>query len=384
MIKPCAAREFENKARQINSYLINRGVEGSESNYATLLRIIKLYFEVLLYHQKNSVGGHRVKIKGQLYQIEVPIPHEDGEDRYVSIDQCANNLIKCVFDDLKSILDNKLFNDYLPVSNEVLETKAINLQIRLFFFYCETKAFPYERRDLLFAIGEDKAINSIHTKRNLLYEILEEESNVSDEDSEKKQRLDVIYRTYKTVIWAAVRIFIFHNHFDKIFKFLHQEFEFFDTLPKEIQIDDDLIINFLLTEIISNNHLFVVETKEAIRERYEDYRHFLSKHNQERFEKHLKFDMTKVSISHLSHEMVEHDFNGTDNSEIVTIISFVVSGFELKKEGEVLINDRALLRTRRVDNLFDDPVFSHLDESRVTSLNCVKRFNLITLTHGQI
>ena len=127
----------------------------------------------------------------------------------------------------------------------------------------------------------------------------------------------------------------------------------------------NLIVNSLLNELILNNNLFQFETKVEIEYILEEYKEFINEEQLSFLEESLNFNPENFTLGNTSIEIAEPDFKSQDIQQIKTLISFVVLKQSDDKYISHEIENNINVEFIRIDNLFDDPIYSFLDSTNL-------------------
>ncbi len=365
MIRPCKENKLIGNLNEINNYITIRKKVKVITNTDRLLNLIKLYFESLLCYKKNHKGNHHIRLNGKMYLFEINGFNEKGEEVKKGFDEIGESLIKDILKDLKITLNKDSLTKYLEICNEIIESYNIDITYKISLLNAEGKVFEKQWQYLLFEIEEEIAFNSIQKRKEFTLYILTNKTDFLKPDLELNEKLNSIYGTYEFLIRAAIRLFIFHNHFDQIFKYIYKEFDYFHSISDEIELDDNRIVNFLLQNLLLNNNLFLIEKKEVIENYFRDNIEFLSDENIKTIENDLSLELQNFELTNASIELAEPSFEKIDVDKITTFISFTVSGYKLIEEKQIKLNENVNLELKKINNLYDDPIFKFLDSSEL-------------------
>ena len=363
MIRPCKTKHFLRNFEELNNFLSIPIGEISKINRNTLINIIRVYFESLLCYNRIHIGNHRVTINRETFIIESK-GTDNGIKSIKGFDELAEILLRKVIKALSINIDIRPFTDLILLCNEIIETTNISVDHKIHLLSNEGEMFGQQWQYLLFELEEDLAIKSIDRRKDFVIKILTNENKYLGKKSspdEIEKKLDSLYTSYGGLVRTAIRVFIYHNHFEQIFKYIYHEFELFHNIPEDIEIDDNKIISILLRHLISNNKLFLVEDNETIEQYYQDNYELLSGENKKAFKSDLEFELKDIELQNSSVELAEPSFDGIDQNEITTTITFTISGYDLREETQIQLKENVSLELKRITNLFDDPIFSFLD-----------------------
>lgn len=360
MIKPCSEKKFLRNLQELNDYFVSRKRIKVITNTDRLINILKVYFESLLCYQRIHIGNNYIRIKGKTYLSEIH-GHDKGVPSTKGLDEIGESLIRDVLYDLKFTLNKDSLLDYILTSNDILDSKNIDIEYKIQLLNSEGKTFDKSWQYLLFDLEEHVAIKSINKRKEFVLKILTEDNNYFNTQDSNEEKLSSIYTSYGFLIRAAVRVFIYHNHFDKIFNYLYQEFELFHSIPEEIELDDNKIITILLRQLITNNKLFLIEKDEVVEGYFHDNYNLLSEESKSQFRSDFDFDIKDVELKDSSVELAQPNFEQVDRNNIITTITFILPGYIIDKESIISVRENIGIEFKNVRNLFDDPVFSFLD-----------------------
>lgn len=366
MIKPSKPNRFIVNMQEFNSYFVTRKKVKAITNTDRLLNLISLYFETLLRYRKINIGNNQVMINGRIFLAEINGVNKKGEEVKIGFDQIGENLITNILQDLKITLNTTSFLKYINICNEIIETKNIDISSKIDLLNAEGKSFGKQWQYLLFEIGEELALKSIELRKELVFTILKQKPNLLQNENESEDYLKSVYDSYDFLVKSAIRVFIFNNHFDSIFKFIYQEFEYFLQIPDEIELDDNRISFFLLRLLILNNNIFQLERQELIEEYFIDKEEFLTEENRNLIESDIKFSLKDLELQNASIELAEPSFEGLDQNQITTFITFTIPGYRIENDLQIKLDKNVILEVNNINTLYDDPIFKFLDDSELT------------------
>ncbi len=364
MIKPSHPNRFIRNLQEFNSYLVTRKKVEVISNTERLLGLIKLYFETLLCYKKISIGNNQVIINKKIYLSEINGTDKSGKGIKLGFDQIGESLFTNIINDLNKTLNHESYYKYINICNDVFESRNINIDSKIQLLNAEGKSFGKQWQYLLFGVDENIALKAIELRKVLVFDILKQKPQVSQ--NENKELYKSIYDSYAFLIKSAIKVLIFNNHFDQIFKYIYNEFDYFLGIPDKIDLDDNRIIFLLMRLLIINNNLFQLESKKKIEDCFIDKEEFLTEENRKAIESDIEFSLKDLELQNASIELAEPNFNGIDQNHIATIITFTVPEFRIPKNTTININKSVTLEVNNVNNLYDDPIFKFLDDSELT------------------
>jgi hypothetical protein len=234
-------------------------------------------------------------------------------------------------------LDKSHKFNILNVENTVLREKFANA-IRMMF--------------------ENKAKEALDVRKNF---ILSELRTLDESEGEEKaingRKKETIYNLLIYYIRNEIDVLIANNKFIDVIRLLYQKLE---------EKRDKRVMVALLHSLVSYNNLFLLERKEAIREKVVGYRTLIGEDKYVQLNELLNFSPEKVELKDLSIEPVEGDkkyikFADVDYQKVKTIISFVVPYESKKDHMKFEYPEKYTVEFLRLKNLFDDPIFRFLN-----------------------
>ena len=361
-IKECKASKYIENLNEINSFIQAKKKIDTLTNAERLLNLIKIYFETVLYHQTHSPRKFHVKIKGRLYESVLNAFDENGNPIKLEITEISERFITEVIKEIKKNLTIKLFEKLILLLNSILVNGRILKIQKLLLINSENNSFPNEWDKLIRLIPEELATESLQIRKKIITEVLKAPSNYQN-DEHLNDFVDTLNRAYIFYTRFLIKVQIANNHIVDVFKTIQDELNVLDSIKDIKHADIKSIVYFLLNELISNNNLFLFDTKEEIKNVLEDYKEYIDEEQLSSLREFLNFNPENFTLGNATVELAEPVFEVKNVNNIKTIISFVLP-YEIddKYIPHKLDND---IKTEfiRIDNLFEDPVYSFLDSS---------------------
>lgn len=364
-IKECNARDFMANLNEINSFFQAKKIYMNLNNTERLLNLIKVYFETVLFYQKNSHKKNIVKIKGTEYHVGINVIDNNGNKKEIDILDISEDLIKDICIEVKKFYTPELFESLLYLFNVILVNGSISLKHKIMLINSENLAFPNEWDKLVRKVSEKLGVDTFNIRKKIIIKSLETPTIcVSSENITKfVMSLNHAYINYLKIL---IKFHISKNHIVDIFKVIKSELDYFNNNSKMEYLHYNLVINSLFEELIKNNNLFQYESKEEIEVIINQYADILNDEQVANIENSLGFNPEEFSIDDLSIELAEPNFQGINENEIGTIISFVINKELTEKYYKTTIPESDItIEFLKTENLFDDPIYSFLDSTGI-------------------
>ena len=363
-IKECEASQYIENLNEINSFFQAKKKIGTLTNTERLLRLIKIYFETVLYHKKYSSSKYFVKIKGKLYRAEINSFDENGNHIILDIVDISEKFITDVIKEIRKSIHIELFEQLVILLNSILVNGRISMLQKLAIINGENVSFPNEWDKLIRVIPEKLAIESLQTRKSIICKTLKDPLQYQSEEHLENFILS-LNKAYIFYTKFSIKVHISNNHVIEIFKTIQDELNVLDSIKDIKHADLKFIVNFLLNELVSNNNLFQFETKDEITNLIEEYNEYIDSEQLLILKESLNFNPENFTLGNATVELAEPDFESQDINAIKTIISFVVPyNIDDKFITQDIENDVTIIFFR-VDNLFEDPIYSFLDSSEL-------------------
>ncbi len=363
-IKECKASQYIENLNEINSFFQAKKKIGTLTNTERLLSLIKIYFETVLYHKKYSSSKYFVKIKGKFYRAEINSFDENGNHIVLDIIDIAEKFITDIMKEIRKSINIELFKQLVILLNSILLNGRISILQKLSIINSENVSFPNEWDKLIRFIPEKLAIESLQIRKNIICKALKDPLEYQN----KEHLEDFILSLNKAYIFYtkfSIKVHISNNHVIEIFKAIQDELNVLDSIKDIKHADLKLIVNFLLNELVSNNNLFQFETKDEITNIIEEYKEYIDREQLSILKESLNFNPENFTLGNATVELAEPDFKSQDINDIKTIISFVVPYQIDDKFITHDVGNDVTINFFRVDNLFEDPIYSFLDSSEL-------------------
>ncbi|NOR56786.1 MAG: hypothetical protein GQ531_11355 [Sulfurovum sp.] len=363
-IKKCKASKYIENLNEINSFLQAKKKITTITNTERLINLIKLYFETVLYYQDHSNKKCTVQIKGKLYTTEINAFDKDGNPIVLDILDISEQFITNIIIEIKKTMNIELFEELLVLLNAILLNTQIPTPQRLLIINSENTSFPNEWDKLIRLLPEELAINSLKIRKNLILKVLREPLEYQKEEY-LDEFITSLNKAYIFYTRFSIKVQISNNHIIDIFKTIQDELNVLEILKDIKNADIKLIVNFLLGELITNNNLFQFETKNEIIDVIEKYKDHIDEEQSLTLKEFVTFNPENITLKDASLALSEPNFKNQDTNSLKTIISFVVPykiddkfiSHDIKNDIDITVE------FLRVDNLFEDPIYSFLDSS---------------------
>ncbi len=363
-IKECKASKYIENLNEINSFLQVKKNIDTLTNTERLLSLIKIYFETVLYYQNNSPKKCIVKIKGNLYTTEINAFDENGNHITLDIIEISEKFITDIIKEIQKNINIELFEQLIIILNSILINGRISILQKIFVINSENISFPNEWDKLIRFLPEELAIESIKIRKDLIVKALKEPLKYQIEEH-LNDFIISLNQAYIFYTRFLIKVQISNNHIIDIFKTIQDELNVLDKIKNVKNANLKLIVNFLLSELIFNNNLFQFETKDEIKDIIEEYKEYIEEEQLLFLKESINFNPENITLGNATVELAEPNFESQDENEIKTIISFVIAyKIDDKFISQDIEND-IKIEFLRVDNLFEDPVYSFLDSSNL-------------------
>jgi len=363
IIKECKASDYIENNKEINSFIQAKKNIDTITNIERLLNLIKIYFETAIYYQNHSTSKFIIKIKGRYYKSVVSSYDEKGNKLEVSIIDISSKFISEIINEIRKNITLETFKRLIILLNAILQNGQITTTQRLSLIYNENISFPNEWNNLIRILPEEIAEKSIQIRKNLIIKALKEPTQYKNNE-DTKEYIKALNEGYINYIKLLIKVQISNNHITDIFKLIGKELTFLEQIKDIDNANINLIVFFLLDELINNNNLFLFETKDEIIEILEDYKEFISEEEKLLLEENLSFNPENFELGEASIELAEPNFQNINENEIQTIITFVVNKRIDKKFISHTIENN-IVEFENIENLFEDPVYLFLDSTNL-------------------
>lgn len=361
-IKECKAPKYIENLNEINSFIQAKKKIDTLNNTERLLSLIKIYFETILYHQTHSPSKFQVKIKGKLYESVLNAFDENGNPIKLEITDISERFIIDVIKEIRKNLTVELFEKLIILLNSILVNGRVLKIQKLFLINSENNSFLNEWDKLIRLIPEELATESLQIRKRIITEVLKAPSSYQN-DEHLNDFVDTLNRAYIFYTRFLIKVHIANNHIIDVFKTIQDELNVLDSIKDIKHADIKSIVYFLLNELTSNNNLFLFDTKDEIKNVLEDYKEYIDEKQLSNLKEFLNFNPENFTLGNATVELAEPVFEVQNVNDIKTIISFVLP---YKIDDKYILHDldnNIITEFFRIDNLFEDPVYSFLDSS---------------------
>jgi hypothetical protein len=364
-IKKCKAPKFIPNLGEISSYYNARKNVPLITNISRLIGIIRIYFETLLYYKDNSPRKFIVNIKGRLYEAKINAHNEAGQPISLDLEDISDQLIKDVIYDLTKIINLEIFDQAIQLLNSILLTTKISVKQKISIINGENTALENRWYTLVRQLPEKLALDTILIRKDIIFQILKSPQKHFPDLTNIDQNISVLHNAYELYIKTLLRVHISNNHYIDVITALYNELEDIKKNSQYEYINVKRLVTFLLTQLVLNNNLFQIERKNKIREIIEEYGDYIDKDKSKIIYDGLDFNPANFELDKVGIELVEPDFLKEDLDSIKTVISFVLP-FQIEVGfTSYELEDNTKIEFIKINNLFEDPIFSFLDSFEI-------------------
>jgi hypothetical protein len=348
------ANEFFENVGEFRGYIVSRRTQ-PKLNPDKLINLLHVYFRsVLLYPSPDMREYYVTGPDRKLYVIQFPGHNTAGEKRPVSLGEMSNTLLADVCSDLLKTAQMAHIIHLIELFTKAIATPILDKSHKFNILNAENAVLKDKFTDAIRMMPENKAKETLDVRKTLVLSELRALNEVEDKkDAENAKKRETLYNVLIHYIRSEIDVLIANNKFIDILKFLYQELE---------ENSNKQVIAALLNNLVIYNNLFLLERKEAIRERVVRYRTLIGEEKYAQLNEMLNFSPEKVELKDFSIEPVEGDkknikFEGVDYQKVKTIISFVIHYKSKKDYMKFEYPEKYTVEFITLKNLFDDPIF---------------------------
>jgi hypothetical protein len=353
-----SGKEFFENVQEFKGYIVSRKKHPSLLP-DKLINLLSIYFRsVLLYPSPDTHKYYINDPDGKLYVIEFSGHNKAGEARSVSLAEMSNTLIGDVCSDLLKNSNISHIIDLIWLFTKAIGTPGLDKSHKLNIINAENTVLKERFTDAIRMMAEKRAKEALDVRKSLALAELHAFDRANDKANvENEKNRDTLYNILTKYIRCEIDLLIANNKFIDIFQFIYDELE---------EYDDKHLVTFLLNYLVIYNNLFLLERKDTISEKMEEYSSFISEEKSTLLNEMLNFSPDKVELKNFSIEPVELDkenikLENVDHEKINTIISFVIH-YKSKEDYISFSNpEKFTIEFIRLKNLFDDPIFLFLN-----------------------
>ena len=361
-IKACKADEFIPIMQELNNFTQARQAGKLINNVPKLVSLLKDYFRGLLYYVDNHTSSNIVEINKKVFQVKFGGTDQDGGKRELNMIEIHASLLREIFEYLSGHIDLTHFEEFTKITNAILIHHNIDLDIKISVLNSENNHFQARWHGLVRQIPYEMAVDTIGIRKKFLLRGLKEYIvEVNFEIKEEYQKnIESIYRLYEFYSKTYLKLLITNSHFSDIQLYIKDEL---NSLDKSEKIDKKRLITFNLVQLVLHNNLFQVLDKESIYDIVEQYEEYIQEPNKQLIQDGLEFNPENFEIGDMKLRLFEPDFKSYDaDNEIDTILHFVVPLRAKIDRQELVLDDGTELYFQTIHTLYQDPIFSFLDE----------------------
>ena len=277
-------------------------------------------------------------------------------------------LIKDVVSDLAKTIEPNIFCELIILLNSIIVSKKVALNHTISILNAENCLDQGQWYTLIRHLPEKLATETIEIRISLIFKMLKTPENSFSDQTIIDKNIEILHKAYELYVKTLLRIHIANNHFDNIRKSILNSIEKVIKNVEHEYFDAERLLNFLLTQLVLNNNLFHFDKKADLREMVNDYSISLKGELPKIVRDGLNFNPGNFEIKDLNFGLAEPDFSKTDLDKIKTHISFVVPYEIDEKPIELKPNETTHIYLTKINNLFEDPIFSMFDSAEM-SLN---------------
>ncbi|MCY1633520.1 hypothetical protein [Marinifilum sp. D737] len=361
MIYPCKERQFLGNTKEITSYFSAKNKYTILKNTDRLIDLIEICFSTLLFYNVRSSKRFIINIKGLDYKIEFNGTELNGNksDVVLELSEAVDSIVRSVFIQISYSINEVHFKKLQKLLISIFETKNISLSHKLNILNFENESLKDNNQLLLFRIEEKTAIKSISSRIKLVYSLFIEQQTLSTVENP-----EVTYNVFENFIKSSLRVFISRNHFTEGINFIKDELDRFEDVDPAIELDESKIVFILLSNLVTYNNLFQLISKEELKELIDDYKTFLNEEHSRSIYNDLDFNPNNFEIKDFSINLADPKYKNIDLNNINTIIYFIIHDSNTDDYQEIKIDNNSIF-IKKINNLFDDPVFAFLDKLRI-------------------
>lgn len=361
-IKACKSNEFIPIIEELSSFTHARQSGQLINNVPKLVTLLKSYFTGLLYYIGNNKSLYVVEIDKKLFQVKFGGTDQNGHKIELNMLETSTSLLREIFEYLAEHIDLAHFEELTKITNAVLLHHDISLDIKISILNSENNHFKAKWHLLVRQMSYELAVDTIRIRKDFLLRGLKEyiiEANFETK-YEYQKNIESIYKLYEFYSKTYLKLLILNSHFSDIQLYIKDELK---SLGRSEKIDKKRLITFNLVQLVLYNNLFQVLDKESIRDILDEYEDYIQELHKQLIQDGLEFNPENFEVDDMKLRLFEPNFKSYDvDNEIDTILHFVVP-FRAKIDRQKLVlSDGTELYFHTINTLYEDPIFSFLDE----------------------
>ena len=351
-------KEFFENFKEFKGYLVNRK-KYPKLNPDKLINLLNTYFRSLLLHPSPDTRKFVMQgPDGKFYMLEISGHNKSGEAKSVSLAEMSNTFIADMCSDLLKSARIVHLIDLIWLFTRALETPSLDKSHKFNIINAENTILKEKLSNAIRVMTEKNAKEAINVRKSFVSKELQALNSSEDKTNvENEKDREVLKNILIKYIRCNIDLLIANNKFIEIFKFIYEELE---------KYDDKHLVTSLLNYLVEYNNLFLLERKESIKEKIEQYRNNIGEKKYTLLDGMLNFSPDKIDLKDFSIELAGSDkdyikFENIDYGKIKTIISFVIHCKSEKDYINFPYSEKCTIEFIRLRNLFDDPIFVFLN-----------------------
>ncbi len=359
-VKKCLPNEFMFNMNELQSYRQAKKNNLLINTSERLILILKRYYETLIFYQENSRGKNIVLVKGITYKIEISGHDSDGKQVELELPDICEQLLKDVLTDIDNNLGAADFYEAIKLLSRILVSSKVQEIHKIAILNSEHLVFGERWKHLVCHLPEEDALEVINARKNVVLRLISNTSIIGATDY-LESSIEDLHKSYNGWMKIQTRVLIFKNHFIDIIALLFNEAKVLNKIRLK-EIDRQSLIKSVLFEITAINNLFNLEYRERIDESFQRYITLLGDETMNLLHDDLYFNPQNFELGDTFIRLKSPDFSEVDIGTIKTVISFIIP-YQISSEYvEVDVSENTKFEFKTIKNLFDDPLFSFLDE----------------------
>lgn len=332
------------------------------NNVPMLVSLLKNYFRGLLYYIENYKSSNIVEIDKKLFKVAIDGTNDNGEKKELNMIEIHAALLREIFEYLAGHIDLIHFEELTKITNSVLMHHDVYVDVKISILNSENNHFHEKWHGLVRQMNYELAVDTIKIRKDFLLGGLKDyilETNFETKDLYQKN-IESINGLYEFYSKTYFKLLIENGHLSDIQVYIKNELQI---LEKSEGIDKKRLITFCLVQLVLHNNLFQILDKEEIREIIEQYEEYIQEPNKQLIQDGLGFNPENFEVGDMKLRLFEPDFKSYDvDNEIDTILHFVVPLRAKIDRQQLVLKDGIELYFQTIHNLYQDPIFSFLDE----------------------
>ena len=318
MISACKKTIVLDNINNITGFIQNKQVL-SEVNSSSLINLLKVYFETLLYYKANSPAKFLIKINNETFEVKFNGKNAKGERICKDFIEAQDSLIDKVFKSLSEVINKESFENLQKCLISILGTDSIETIDKVMLLNGDNNLFHDTNERLFYNINETVALNSVNRRIEVLYEcLIHEDNRIQVDDAEV---------LYKKLFWCFelyLKNCINRNNLIEGVNFLQDELTRIKNVKNKELLNEKTIVSTILDKLVSFNLLFQLQSNEHIKETVDDYKKYLPKETTKIIYENIKFNPNKFSIENIDIELLTPDFQDVVDNQVLTMLIFTV------------------------------------------------------------